>query len=114
MKLARQHAKVTDTRADWLHKATTSIVRENQTIVLEDLAVSGLARTRLAKSVHDASWGTFRRLLTEKSARYGRDLVVIDRWLPTSQTCSVCGSVDRHGTARGGTDGSKLSTSATP
>ncbi|GAB3279038.1 RNA-guided endonuclease InsQ/TnpB family protein [Parasphingorhabdus pacifica] len=93
-KLARQHAKVTDTRADWLHKATTSIVRENQTIVLEDLAVSGLARTRLAKSVHDASWGTFRRLLTEKYARYGRDLVVIDRWLPTSQTCSVCGSVD--------------------
>ncbi|NYH80411.1 putative transposase [Actinopolyspora biskrensis] len=93
-KLARAHAKVSDTRQDWLHQATTSIVRENQTIVLEDLAVSGLARTRLAKSVHDASWGTFRRLLEEKAARYGRELVIIDRWLPTSQTCSDCGRVD--------------------
>ncbi|CAM02034.1 IS605 OrfB family transposase [Saccharopolyspora erythraea NRRL 2338] len=93
-RLARQHAKVTDTRQDWLYKATTSIVRENQTIVLEDLAVSGLARTRLAKSVHDASWGAFRRLLEEKSARYGRDLLITDRWLPTSQTCSDCGRID--------------------
>nr|WP_017976709.1 RNA-guided endonuclease TnpB family protein [Actinopolyspora halophila] len=93
-KLARQHAKVSDTRADWLHQATTSIVRENQTIVLEELAVSGLARTRLAKSVHDASWGTFRRLLEEKAARYGRQLIVLDRWLPSSQTCSVCGRID--------------------
>ncbi|WP_017977188.1 RNA-guided endonuclease InsQ/TnpB family protein [Actinopolyspora halophila] len=93
-RLARQHAKVSDTRQDWLHKATTSIVQENQLIVLEELAVSGLARTRLAKSVHDASWGTFRRLLEEKAARYGRELVVIDRWLPTSQTCSACGRID--------------------
>ena len=93
-RLARQHAKVADTRGDWLHQATTSIVRENQTIVLEDLAVSGLARTKLAKSVHDASWGTFRRQLEYKARRYGRDLVVIDRWLPTSQTCSSCGRID--------------------
>ena len=93
-KLARQHAKVSDTRSDWLHKATTSIVRENQAIALENLAVSGFARTWLAKSVHDASWGTFRRQLEYKARRYGRDLVVIDRWLPTSQTCSACGRVD--------------------
>ena len=93
-KLARQHAKVADTRVDWLHQATTSIVRENQAIVLEDLAVSGLARTRLAKSVHDASWATFRRQLEYKAARYGRELIVIDRWLPTSQTCSDCGQRD--------------------
>ncbi|WP_017975469.1 RNA-guided endonuclease InsQ/TnpB family protein [Actinopolyspora halophila] len=93
-RLARQHVKVADTRADWLHKETTRLVRENQAIILEDLAVSGLARTRLAKSVHDASWRTFRRLLTEKAARYGRELVVLDRWLPTNQTCSACGSVD--------------------
>ena len=93
-KLARAYGKVADTRADWLHQATTSIVRENQAIVLEDLAVSGLARTRLAKSVHDASWGEFRRQLEYKAARYGRQLVVIDRWLPTSQTCSACGRVD--------------------
>ena len=93
-KLARQHAKVADTRSDWLHQATTSIVRENQAIMLEDLAVSGLARTRLAKSVHDASWGEFRRQLEYKAARYGRQLIVIDRWSPTSQTCSDCGRVD--------------------
>ncbi|CAM03775.1 putative transposase [Saccharopolyspora erythraea NRRL 2338] len=93
-KLARQHAKVRDTRLDWLHKTTTTLIRENQAVYVEDLAVSGLARTRLAKSVHDASWGTFRRLLEEKAARYGRDLVVIDRWLPTSQTCFACGRID--------------------
>ena len=93
-RLARQHAKVRDTRQDWLHKETTRLVRENQAIVVEDLAVSGLARTRLAKGVHDAAWGTFRKLLEEKATRYGRDLVVIDRWLPTSQTCSDCGRVD--------------------
>lgn len=93
-RLARQHAKVADTRSDWLHKATTSIVQGNQLVVLEELAVSGLARTRLAKSVHDASWGTFRRLLSEKATRYGRELIVIDRWLPTSQTCSACGRID--------------------
>lgn len=90
-KVARQHAEVADTRADWLHQETTRLVRENQALVLEDLAVPGPARTRLAKSVHDASWGTFRRLLSEKAARCGRDLVVTGRWLPASQTCSDCG-----------------------
>lgn len=93
-RLARRHARVRDTRADWLHKTTTTLIRENQAVVVEDLAVSGLARTRLAKSVHDASWGTFRRLLEEKAKRYGRDLVVIGRWLPTSQTCSACGRIE--------------------
>ncbi|WP_405427688.1 RNA-guided endonuclease InsQ/TnpB family protein [Streptomyces erythrochromogenes] len=61
---------------------------------LEDLALSGLARTRLAKSVHDAAWGMFRRLLEEKAARAGRHVGVVSRWLPSSQTCSVCGVVD--------------------
>lgn len=92
-KVARQHGKVADARADWMQQETTRIARENQAVYLEDLAVSGLARTRLAKSVHDASWGAFRRLLTEKCARYGRELVIIDRWLPTSKTCSGCGAV---------------------
>ncbi|MBA8826398.1 putative transposase [Saccharopolyspora lacisalsi] len=94
-KVARQHGKVADTRADWLHQETTRIVRENQAIYLEDLAVSGLARTRLAKSVHDASWGGFRRMVEYKAARHGRELVVIDRWLPTSKTCSGCGVVQQ-------------------
>lgn len=55
--------------------------------------MSGLTRTRLAKSVHDASGGMFRRLLTEKCGRWAKSLVVIDRWLPTSKTCSACGVV---------------------
>jgi transposase len=54
-KVAKAHAKVSDTRRDWLHKKTTGLVRENQALYLEDLNVRGLARTRLAKSVHDAS-----------------------------------------------------------
>ncbi|WP_235883398.1 RNA-guided endonuclease InsQ/TnpB family protein [Saccharopolyspora elongata] len=90
-RLARQHAKVADARSDWLHQETTRLVRENQAIYLEDLAVSGLARTRLAGSVHDASWGSFRKLLEEKCARAGRALVVVDRWFPSTKTCSACG-----------------------
>ncbi|WP_457029627.1 RNA-guided endonuclease InsQ/TnpB family protein [Kitasatospora sp. P5_F3] len=93
-KVARAHAKVADTRLDWLHKQTTRLIRENQAIYLEDLNVHGLARTRLAKSVHDAGWFTFRRLLTEKAARYGRHVGVIGRYEPTSQVCSTCGALD--------------------
>ena len=58
-RVARCHARVADTRRDWLHKLSTTVVRENQLIVVEDLAVSGLARTRLARSVNDAGWSTF-------------------------------------------------------
>ncbi len=58
-KVAKCHARVGDTRRDWLHKLSTTIVRENQAVYVEDLAVSGLARTRLARSVHDAGWSTF-------------------------------------------------------
>ncbi|MER6678856.1 transposase, partial [Streptomyces sp. NPDC000983] len=70
------------------------LIRDNQAVYLEDLSVSGLARTRLAKSVHDAAWGMFRRVLEEKAARYGRHLGIVSRWLPSSQTCSVCWVVD--------------------
>ncbi|MFJ2193876.1 RNA-guided endonuclease InsQ/TnpB family protein [Kitasatospora sp. NPDC087861] len=93
-KVARAHAKVADTRKDWMHKQTTRIIRENQAVYLEDLNVHGLARTRLAKSVHDAGWSAFRRLLTEKAARYGRHVGVIGRYEPTSQVCSTCGVLD--------------------
>ena len=70
------------------------LIRENQTIAVEDLAVAGLARTRLAKSVHDAGWTTFIRLLEAKAAQHGRQVVKIGRWAPTSQTCSACGYRD--------------------
>ncbi|MFE2724206.1 RNA-guided endonuclease InsQ/TnpB family protein [Kitasatospora sp. NPDC059327] len=93
-KVARAHARVADARMDWLHKQTTGLIRETQAIYLEDLNVRGLARTRLAKTVHDAGWSTFRRLLTEKAARYGRHLGVIGRYEPTSQVCSTCGVPD--------------------
>ncbi|MFD4142090.1 RNA-guided endonuclease InsQ/TnpB family protein [Streptomyces sp. NPDC058572] len=94
IRLAKAHAKVADTRRDWLHKESTRLIRENQAVYLEDLAVAGLARTRMAKSVHDAGWGTFRRMLEEKAARYGRRVGVVSRWLPSSRTCSVCWVVD--------------------
>ncbi|WP_246300124.1 RNA-guided endonuclease InsQ/TnpB family protein [Actinopolyspora biskrensis] len=93
-RLARRHAEVADTRADWPHKESTRLIRENRLITVEDLAASGLARTRPAKSVQDASWGRFRRILSEKAHRYGRELVVVDRWLSTSRTCSECGRID--------------------
>ncbi|MEO3860770.1 RNA-guided endonuclease TnpB family protein [Acrocarpospora sp. B8E8] len=89
--VARQHAKVADARRDFLHQTSTSIIRENQTVVIEDLAVRGLARSRLAKSVSDASWGTFRTLLAGKAARYGRTVITVGRWFPSSQLCPCCG-----------------------
>ena len=92
-KVARCHARVGDTRRDWLHKLSTTIVRENQLIVVEDLAVSGLARTRLARSVHDAGWSTFVGMLAYKAARHGRRLVNVDRWFPSTRACSVCGAI---------------------
>ncbi|MER7756486.1 RNA-guided endonuclease TnpB family protein [Kitasatospora sp. NPDC097643] len=93
-KVAKAHAKVADTRMDWLHKQTTRIIRETQAVYLEDLNVRGLARGRLAKSVHDARWSTFRRLLEEKAARYGRTVHVVHRAFPSSQLCSACGHRD--------------------
>ncbi|HEX6683501.1 MAG TPA: transposase [Candidatus Limnocylindrales bacterium] len=93
LRVALAHARVADSRRDWLHQTTTRLIRENQAIYLEDLAVSGLARTWLAKSVHDASWGTFRRMLAEKAARHGRLVAVIGRFEPTTKRCSACGAV---------------------
>ncbi|MFB8168957.1 RNA-guided endonuclease InsQ/TnpB family protein [Kitasatospora purpeofusca] len=93
-RVAKAHAKVADTRTDWAHQQTTRIIRETQAVYLEDLNVRGLARTRLAKSVHDAGWSTFRRLLEEKAARYGRHVGIVGRYEPTSQVCSTCGVLD--------------------
>ena len=93
--VAKLHAKVADRRMDFLHKLSTRIIRENQTVVLEDLNVSGMVKNRkLARSIADAGWRMFRTLLESKAQEHGRDLVVINRWTPTSQTCSVCGYRD--------------------
>jgi len=92
--VARAHARVRDARSDWAHKHTTAIIRDNQAVYVEDLCVTGLARTWLAKSVHDAGWGLFTRLLEQKAARYGRTFGKVDRFFPSSRTCSACGVVD--------------------
>jgi putative transposase len=94
LKVARAHAKVTDARREFHHRLSTKLIRDNQAIGVEDLAVKGLARTRLAKSVHDAGWSAFVHMLEYKAARYGRSLVRIGRFEPTSQTCSTCGVKD--------------------
>ena len=95
VKVARAHAKVADARRDFHHKLSTAIIRDNQAVTVEDLAVSGLARTRLAKSVHDAGWSAFVTMLKYKAALYGREFRRTGRFEPTSQVCSACGLKDR-------------------
>ncbi|MFF3349059.1 RNA-guided endonuclease InsQ/TnpB family protein [Streptomyces sp. NPDC002779] len=92
--VARAHAKVADARREFHHQLSTKLIRENQAVAVEDLAVKGLARTRLAKSVHDAGWSAFVRMLEYKAARYGRTFIRIGRFEPTSQVCSACGVKD--------------------
>ena len=93
-KAARAHARVTDARRDFHHQLSTAIIRDNQAVAVEDLAVSGLARTRLAKSVHDAGWSGFVSMLEYKARLYGREFIKIGRFEPTSQVCSACGRRD--------------------
>ncbi len=91
-KVARAHRKVRAARADFLHRASTRLVRGYDVIVIEDLNVAGMVRNHsLAKAVSDCGWGTFRRMLEYKAARAGRHVIVIDRWYPSSKTCSACG-----------------------
>jgi putative transposase len=85
------HRKVRDARLDHAHKAAPRLVRDNQAVHTEDLAVAGLARTRLAKPVADAGWSQLLRCIEEKAARYGRTFARIGRFEPTSQVCSACG-----------------------
>ncbi|MGW2647466.1 RNA-guided endonuclease InsQ/TnpB family protein [Streptomyces sp. NPDC001393] len=94
VKMARAHARVADARHEFHHQLSTWLIRENQAIAVEDLAVNGLARTRLAKSVHDAGWSQFVNMLEYKAKRYGRTFVKAGRFEPTSQVCSTCGYND--------------------
>jgi putative transposase len=105
-RVARAHRKVRDARRDFLHRTTTRLVRSADTIVIEDLNVSGMVRNRhLARAISDCGRGEFRRQLAYKCERQGRRLVVIDRWYPSSKMCSACGHVltawDLPGDARG-------------
>ena len=92
--LAGAHARVASKRADFHHQVSTRIIRDSQAVYVEDLCVAGLARTRLAKSVYDAGWSAFTRMLEYKAARYGRVFAKVGRFEPTSQVCSACGVRD--------------------
>ncbi|XWK88185.1 MAG: transposase [Phormidium sp.] len=92
VQIAKLHNQITDTRQDFLHKLSTKVVSENQTIVLEDLNVSGMVKNRqLSRAISQQGWREFRVLVEAKSQKYGRNFVAINRWEPTSQTCSECG-----------------------
>jgi putative transposase len=94
VKLARAHVRVADVRRDFHHQLSTALIRDNQAVAVEDLAVNALGRTRLAKSVHDAGWSAFVAMLEYKARLYGREFHRIGRFEPTSQTCSACGVKD--------------------
>jgi len=90
--LARIHARAANVRADALHKATSDLAGRYETIVAEDLNVTGmLANRRLARAVADQGFGTARRMLSYKAAWNGGQLVIAGRWYPRSKTCSACG-----------------------
>ena len=96
LKVARLHEKIANSRADYLNKCSISLARKYDTICIEDLNVKGMVKNhRLAKSVTDASWGKFVTMLTYKAEWNGKNVVKVDRFFPSSQTCNVCGYVNK-------------------
>ncbi|WP_251081716.1 transposase [Frankia sp. Mgl5] len=93
-RVAKVHGRIRDRRRDHLHKLSTRIIRENQTVVIEDLSVRNMVRNHaLARAISDASWSELRTMLEYKAGWYGRTVIAIDRFYPSSKTCSVCGSI---------------------
>lgn len=94
IKVAKIHLKISDSRKDFLHKLTTNLVRENQTIAVESLAVKNMVKNhKLALAISDSGWSELVRQLDYKCRWYGRNLVKIDRWFPSSKRCSNCGHI---------------------
>ncbi|MEU0566162.1 RNA-guided endonuclease TnpB family protein [Nonomuraea sp. NPDC005983] len=94
LRVAKVYARIVDRRRDHLHKVSTRLVRENQVIAVESLTVRNLIKNhRLARAIYDASWRELRSMLEYKAAWYGRKLVVVDRWFPSSKLCSACGTL---------------------
>jgi putative transposase len=94
IKVARQYEKISNIREDFHHKLSTRIINENQVIVLEDLNVSGMVRNRkLARAISQQGWSQFVNFLKYKSVMYGREVIQVDRFYPSSKTCSSCGTI---------------------
>ena len=94
VKVAKAHEHVRNQRDDALHKLSTKLVTDYDLIAIEDLSPSNMVKNRrLARSISDASWGEFRRQLRYKAQWYGKTLVEVDRFYPSSQTCSSCGAI---------------------
>ena len=94
VQVAKVYAEIADARKDFLHKLTTQIIRENQTIVVEDLAIKNMMKNhKLALAISDASWGELIRQLSYKCEWYERELIKIDHWFPSSKCCGNCGQI---------------------
>ena len=92
LKVARIHQRTTEIRKDFLHKLSTRLIRENQTVGIEDLNVSGMVKNRkLARAISEQGWREFRTMLEYKADWYGREIQVADRFFPSSKLCSNCG-----------------------
>ena len=92
IKLAKQYNKINHQKEYYLHCVVNQLLRENQTIVMEDLNVSGMVKNhKLAEAIMEVSWSRFKEILTYKAKWYDRNVISVDRWFPSSKTCSSCG-----------------------
>ena len=97
LKVAKIHEKITSCRLDTLHKVSYQLVKENDLIVVEDLNVKGMIKNpKLSKHIADVSWGNFVNLLNYKCDWYGKELVKVNRFYPSSKTCNCCGWINKN------------------